>query len=424
MEKRKLLAISEPRRAMILTLACTLTYAASYVGRLNYSAALPYLLQTGILGRRQAGIISTAYFFTYGAGQLTSGMIADRTDPRIQVFVGSCGAALMNILMPMLHSFYLMLAVWTLNGCFQSMIWTPTLLLVASSVPERQKSKLLWILNTAPAIGAVSATLFSGFILQFLPWQSLFHGAFFVIFAGAGIFLFASRYAFTGATVRDAVIMDGNGMNETTASHSFLPLLAGSGAIMLIFPVMIHGMLKDGTTNWLPTFMSEYFTISAGMAVIISVIPQLISLLAATVAFWLEKHMRDEMQEAKLLFGGTAVCLCLMLLAGRCSWVFTILLFALVIMSMQAVNVVFVSQMPSHFVRYGRMATVSGFFNCVGYIGCALSMYLIALISDLSGWQVTLAVWFGCAAAGLVLIAVAGRRWREFIKKEKEETGC
>ena len=160
MRKNRLQAISEPHKAMILTITCTLIYAASYVGRLNYSAALPYLLQTGILSRRQAGVISTAYFFTYGAGQLTSGMIADRTNPRIQVLLGGCGAAFMNLCMPFVQGFGVMLAIWTLNGCFQSMIWTPILLLVASSVPEKQKSKLLWILNTAPAIGSVSAYLF------------------------------------------------------------------------------------------------------------------------------------------------------------------------------------------------------------------------------------------------------------------------
>lgn len=85
---------------------------------------------------------------------------------------------------------------------------------------------------------------------------------------------------------------------------------------------------------------------------------------------------------------------------------------------MQAANVVFVSQMPSHFVRYGRMATVSGFFNCVGYIGCALSMYLIALVSELLGWQITLAVWFVCAAAAFILTAFAVRRWRSFVERE------
>ncbi len=415
MRKNRLQAISEPHKAMILTITCTLIYAASYVGRLNYSAALPYLLQTGILSRRQAGVISTAYFFTYGAGQLTSGMIADRTNPRIQVLLGGCGAAFMNLCMPFVQGFGVMLAIWTLNGCFQSMIWTPTLLLVASSVPEKQKSKLLWILNTAPAIGSVSAYLFSSVILQFLSWKSLFWGACVVIVCGAAAFFFASHYAFSGAGSYEPVQKK---TGKLSGGQRFLPLLAGSGAILLIFPVMIHGMLKDGTTNWLPTFMSEFFTISAGMAVVISVIPQIVNLLAATAAFWLEKHTRDEMQEAQILFGVASACLLLMLCLGKYSWQFTILLFALVIMSMQAANVVFVSQMPSHFVRYGRMATVSGFFNCVGYIGCALSMYLIALVSELLGWQITLAVWFVCAAAAFILTAFAVRRWRSFVERE------
>ena len=73
--------------------------------------------------------------------------------------------------------------------------------------------------------------------------------------SAALLHFFASHYAFSGAGSYEPVQKK---TGKLSGGQRFLPLLAGSGAILLIFPVMIHGMLKDGTTNWLPTFMSEF----------------------------------------------------------------------------------------------------------------------------------------------------------------------
>lgn len=416
MDNYKLRRITQSGKAKLLGFACALIYAVSYIGRLNYSAALPYLLQTGLLTKPQGGIISTAYFFAYGAGQLINGIAADRTKPQAQILLGSCGAAVMNFIMPLAGSFPFMLLFWTLNGFFQSMIWAPTLLLLATSVPEKQRSTQLWLLNTSPAFGAVASYAFSGSLLVYFPWQGLFRGASVIMAAGAAVFYFCSRGALQGASYQESPAQE-RAVSEPTASSSrFLPLLLSSGGMLLLFPVMIHGMLKDGTTNWIPTYMSEVFSLSTGLAVVLAVVPQIANLLAASVAYWLEKHVKNEIKEAMILFcvaGGSLLC---MFLFGKLSVLVTIVLFALVTMSMQAVNVVFVSQMPTHFARYGRMASVSGFFNSIAYIGCALSTYLIALISEYHGWNVTLIIWLVSSGISLMFCLMAIPAWKHFLR--------
>jgi len=90
-------------------------------------------------------------------------------------------------------------------------------------------------------------------------------------------------------------------------------------------------------------------------------------------------------------------------------------------MSMQAVNVVFVSQMPTHFARYGRMASVSGFFNSVAYIGCAISTYLIALISEYFGWNVTIIIWLISSGVSVVLCLGAIPAWKNFLEGKRRQ---
>jgi len=421
MDNYKFRRITQPGKAKLLGFACTLIYAVSYIGRLNYSAALPYLLKTGLITKPQGGIISTAYFFAYGAGQLINGIAADRTEPQSQVLLGICGAALMNFIMTLAGSFPLMLLLWTLNGFFQSMIWAPALLLLATSVPEKQRSTQLWLLNTSPAFGAVASYVFSGSLLVHFPWQGLFNGAAVVMFAGAAVFYFCSRSALEGAVYQENSSEEMVVSEPIGSSARFLPLLLSSGGLLLIFPVMIHGMLKDGTANWIPTYMSEVFSLSAGLAVMMSVVPQIANLLAATVAFWLKKHVKYEITEAIILFCIAGGSLLFMFLFGKLSAFVTIVLFALVTMSMQAVNVVFVSQMPTHFARYGRMASVSGFFNSVAYIGCAISTYLIALISEYFGWNVTIIIWLISSGVSVVLCLGAIPAWKNFLEGKRRQ---
>ena len=30
--------------------------------------------------------------------------------------------------------------------------------------------------------------------------------------------------------------------------------------MIILFPIMVHGMLKDGVTTWVPTYISEKFS--------------------------------------------------------------------------------------------------------------------------------------------------------------------
>ena len=84
----------EKKTAVFLAALCFASYAVSYIGRMNYSAALPGMLAEGALSKKQGGVIAAAYFASYGAGQLLNGFLADRGNPKIQVSAGLAGSAL------------------------------------------------------------------------------------------------------------------------------------------------------------------------------------------------------------------------------------------------------------------------------------------------------------------------------------------
>jgi sugar phosphate permease len=154
----------EKKTAVFLAALCFASYAVSYIGRMNYSAALPGMLAEGALSKKQGGVIAAAYFASYGAGQLLNGFLADRGNPKIQVSAGLAGSALFNLLMYFTDSASLMPVIWGLNGYAQSLIWAPAFLMVSRYTGSRYRAEALLLLNTAPSVGTMLAY---GFFLGF-----------------------------------------------------------------------------------------------------------------------------------------------------------------------------------------------------------------------------------------------------------------
>ena len=164
----------EKKTAVFLAALCFASYAVSYIGRLNYSAALPGMLAEGALSKKQGGVIAAAYFASYGAGQLLNGFLADRGNPKMQVSAGLAGSALFNLLMYFTDSASLMPVIWGLNGYAQSLIWAPAFLMVSRYTGSRYRAEALLLLNTAPSVGTMLAYGFSWLVLRLGNWRVLF----------------------------------------------------------------------------------------------------------------------------------------------------------------------------------------------------------------------------------------------------------
>lgn len=410
--------ITSSTKSWILGVISSLVYAVSYIGRLNYSAALPFYLKENILTKPQGGLISTTYFFAYGIGQLVNGVVADHINPLYQVILGSIGSALINLYMSTTSDFYCILFVWTLNGFFQSMIWAPLLLLLSSKVQGKSRNGVLWLLNTAPAIGAVLAYFVSSTILRKLHWLYLFRLAGLIIVTVIVVFCFLYRYSLVGGVEYTASACS-SGAREKLGKRDIRHLITGTGLAIIVIPVMIHGMLKDGTTNWIPTLITEYFGTTQGSAVALAIVPQLANLFAASLAYFLFKVVKDEIYEVIMLFVASSISIIGLVLCGNHSVVVAIGCFACVTLSMQAANVVFVSLIAERFQEFGFMATVSGGFNSLAYIGCAISVYFVALISDIS-WMLTLIFWLVSSLLALAICFMVRKSWKHIFDKNNK----
>lgn len=404
------------KKAILLSLLCFLTYSASYLGRLNYSAALAEMIAAGVLSRTQGGAISTIYFLCYGGGQLVNGALADRHNPVWQVGIGIAASAVTNILMPFATGSALAYLVWGANGYFQSLIWAPAFLIVSQSIPPIWRNKALLLLNTAAAAGSVLAYASFSFVLRSGVWQHVFYYASALLLAALVIWLTGCSYSYRDSVAQTPVVQEQRPHFTVVGWSELGHKLLISGGILLILPAMVHGMLKDGITNWLPTYLTENFSMTAQAAVATSVVLPVINMLGAVIVYFLMQWVRHEILCTMILFSAAGGSLLILRLTSNASPVITILCLATVTALMMGINVLLCSEVPIRFASMGRAATVSGFYNSCGYIGTSISMYAIAWVSEHFGWQTTQTLWLACCVGAALLCSVIIPAWSHFLK--------
>ena len=125
--------LTDKKSIRLLSVLGWIIFFSCYITKINFSAVLVEFLQAENIMKSAAAPITTAFFITYGIGQLLSGYLGDRVSPRFLIFGGSVIAAVCNLMMPLVSpEIPLMALVWAINGVALSMIWPPLVKICAN----------------------------------------------------------------------------------------------------------------------------------------------------------------------------------------------------------------------------------------------------------------------------------------------------
>lgn len=177
MQKQKVLektGLSDKGSVIFFGVVCWVTYFSIYLGRLNFSASMSEMAQTGIWGKTQLGSVAAAFYLAYGLGQFPSGVLGDHFSGRKLVMLGLVGAALANAAFPFVESIKGMQVIWFINGLCQALVWPPMARLVADMTHGKQTVSIVLALSFTSPVGMLSAYLFSAVMLEKKGWQYSF----------------------------------------------------------------------------------------------------------------------------------------------------------------------------------------------------------------------------------------------------------
>lgn len=402
--------LEDRRQINSLTALFACTYMVSYMTRINFGAIVSEIASATSLSKSQLSMALTGSFITYGAGQIFSGILGDRISPKRLVSIGLLVTAVMNLLIPLCDEPWQMLTVWCVNGLAQAMMWPPLVRMMTVLLTAEDYKKAVTKVSWGSSFGTILVYLLAPAIIVAASWKA--------------VFIAASVAAIVMLLLWNAKAQDikTEPVKKQAAEKATFGGLFTTLTLCVMFAIVLQGMLRDGVTTWMPSFIAESFGLGNEISILTGVLLPIFSILCFQIAQWLyRKKLPNPLAGGALLFGVGAVSALVLSVCSGGSAVGSALLSATLTGCMHGVNLLLVCMVPAFFEKQGNISTVSGVLNSCTYIGSAISTYGIAALSESVGWQKTILLWFFIALAGSIICLCCARPWRKTMMQGEDK---
>ena len=410
-------------RARAIAWACTLVYFASYLMRINFAVMMVKICSDLQVEKTDLAIIVTALTITYGAGQIISGMMGDKIKPQLLLTLGLALAATCNISMFFCPNIPSMVIVWAVNGFAHSMLWPPIVRLMSIYLTDNEYGYSAVRVSWGSSFATIFLYLVCPLLLYVLHWRVIM-----LLCAAMGLAIMAFWILVHPRLFTEPVINSRNSASKSgdaPVARKPLPSFVYLPIVLIMLGIVLQGILRDGVTNWMPSYMLETFHLPEEMAIISTVILAVFSVISfATFDFIHRKLFQNEVFCAAMIFVLAVVCagvLYLVNTALSASVAVSMLLMATIVACMHGINLMLITVVPKRFVKSGKVSTYSGLLNACTYVGAALSTYGFAALADSFGWDFTILSWVIVSAFGLAVCLAATTLWKKFRREYADD---
>lgn len=399
-----------------LILLCAFAYFISYLTRVDLAAVLVAVEETGFSVRNDAVLALALTSAAYGAGQFVSGWLGDRFDPRRVAACGLVLTAACNITAGCFGGAALP-ALWALNGLAQSLFWPPIVRILSANLPKPEYDKACVWVNWGGSFGTMAVYLILPLVIKALGIRAVFAIAGGAALAAVAVWAaFSRRYSVGAAELHGAVNVPQRGAQGKSRAAVFA---------LIMCAILLQGALRDGITNWLPTYVNENFGIDSSSAVLSGALLPVCGALAYIVTQFIHKRLiKNELLCAAAVFSACAASAALLRFFAAGNVFVSVVCLAVAAGSMHGVNLILICIIPPFFAVNGRVALVSGIMNAGVYIGSAFATYCVPLVTGSYGKNGYLDLCLAAALCGAAFCAAASVKWRAKNNGSKENGIC
>ena len=377
-----------------ILLVCFIIYFCAYIGRLNLSATLEDIMMAfPAINDAQAGLLQTVFAITYAIGQLTFGFLADKLSPRSMLLTGLAGSALCNLLFSFMRSYYLLLLIWTANGVFQAMLWTPIVICIACAFRQEQRESVSFVMSFTLVAGHFAAWALAISLSRVLSWRWSYRLPAIILSLAAALGWFSLPKGLR-STARHAA----------EAENAPLKDLIGTGIVLMLLCCIANGFVRDSVIGWAPTIIGAD---SKLFSLIIPCINLFGILLGAFLVRKMRVNIRALTSVMMLLVGIFALALAL---KPQTNVVMLALLLGLISALLYGTNPLVTTLVPMQYDALGRLGLVAGLNDSAIYLGSAMAGSLTGLIRRQgSTWQGVYYAWLIVTVAGGLFALVSSK---------------
>lgn len=401
--------MSEQRKISWVKIAalCCMVYFTSYMTRYNYAAVLSEIEASEGVGRTFAGMAVTLAFITYGLGQVVSGYIGDKVVPKYLIAIGMVATGICNFAVGLCGDMYVTVCIWALNGFAQAFLWPPLVKFMTQTLNSEQYGKTNAMVVTASSIATVLIyILVAPLCIEISGWRLTFFVCGTWALVATVLWLCGTR----GLANEKVANKPAEVKQDSGKKSGALRLILELGVIPLMIIIVMQGILRDGITTWLPTYITDTFKLSTSSSILTSGILPIFAIISVWVTQWLRGKCSSEVSTTIVLWIVSIVCAVGLLFLHKSQMLISVVLMSTMTACAHGINLMLICNIPIRFVKYGNVSFFSGIINACTYVGSALSSYGIALVSEKAGWNTTIIIWGAVAVIGFVLTLYSIKR--------------
>jgi len=252
------------------------TYATFYMARYNLNVASTELMTRFHLDKAHFGIIATAGFWTYAAGVIFNGPMADRFGGKKAILIAAIGTAVMNAVIGLLFLngwatkvLVGMSLLYAVNQYFQSFGALSIVKVNAPWFHVRERGVFGGIFGIMISCGYFLAMTVGGWILGSLPWYCVF-----LIPSAAVAVMYAvdralvcdrpSQAGFPELDTGDATSGDADKDEPVDMAYLVKRVFSNKVILTLIAAEFCTGFVRQGLMLWFVPFLKEVWHVDHG----------------------------------------------------------------------------------------------------------------------------------------------------------------
>ena len=400
----------------LLLALCWLVYTCSLIGKVNYAANITQVESFYKISHADAGMVSTFYFFAYGAGQIFNGVFCKKYNLKYVIFGSLLLSGTVNLTIALLPNGYFGFIkwLWLVNGIALSVLWPCLIRLLSETLPRSKMARASVVLGTTTAVGTFLIYGLSAAYAIFNAFKLAFYTAAIVMPAVALLWLF-SYSSLTKRTLADTAKEEENLENPTpvsstqTVQQGKLPRELFVTIVLLGIFAVATNFVKDGLTTWVPSILKSSFGFTDSLSIMLTLFLPIVSIFGNVFALKIYNKTKNFVFSCGFLFlsagaliGAVIGCLSIHLA------VLTLLAFALTSFCASSSNSTITSIFPLQMKGKINSGLIAGVLNGCCYVGSTISSYGLGWIADNWGWTTVFWVLFTVCMAVVAIALVYG----------------
>lgn len=387
---------------------CVTAYFFSYVLRNVLSVATPAMIKEDFFTKEYIGLLSSAYFIFYAAGQLINGFIGDRVRSKFLFAIGLEISCLSLRIVPLIENKTVHFACFAIMGFALSMVRGPLTKLVAENTDQKSARLICTLLSAVAFLSPLVASV----LAMFLEWRMVFITASALTASVSAIAIFfICRFEKAGH------------INFVPAEKSditaYLKVFKLNDFWIYLFISAVGEIVGTSVNFWIPTYMTEYLGLASDMAYTVYSVISFSWLFSPFITLIIyKKAIHNGVKLSCIMYAVSAVSFLLLLILK--APVVNVLLFLIAKMASGcAVGAVWSIYLPG-LAKSGLVSSPNGVIDSAGYAAATVANVIFSLAMSKMGWSGIIVMWVGIMAISVIVFFLNFNLKKYFDKNIKD----